>query len=197
MRKNKRLSELASQDEGETDMPQHVIVTAYNPEWKEMFEAEALLIQDILGDNCVAVHHIGSTAVKGLKAKPIIDIMPVVKRLETIDNKRFEQIGYEALGEFGIPGRRYFRKGGQERTHQIHIFEQTNTREIERHLAVRDYLRCSKKAADAYGELKSKLAIQYPYDIEGYCDGKDEFVKSLEREALEWKNGLSRKMFHS
>ena len=178
-------------------MPQHVIVTAYNPEWKEMFEAEALLIQDILGDNCVAVHHIGSTAVKGLKAKPIIDIMPVVKRIETIDNKWFEQIGYEALGEFGIPGRRYFRKGGQERTHQMHIFEQTNTGEIDRHLAMRDYLRCSKKAADAYGELKSKLAIQYPYDIEGYCDGKDEFVKSLEREALEWKNGLSRKMFHS
>ena len=93
-------------------MPQHITVVDYRPEWEQMFENEARVIWKILGDNCVAVHHIGSTAVKGLAAKPIIDIMPVVKSLESVDAvaTEFERMGYEYLGEFGIEGRRYLRR---------------------------------------------------------------------------------------
>lgn len=170
-------------------MAQHIVVTAYNPEWKEMFEAEARIVKEILGDNCAAVFHIGSSSVEGLKAKPIIDIMPVVQDLKLVDRQAeaFERIGYEYLGEFGMPGRRYLRKGGDERTHQIHIFRQNDAENIERHLAVRDYLRAHKNIAEEYAALKENLALQYPYDIEKYCDGKDEFVKNLEELALEWK----------
>lgn len=136
------------------------------------------------------IHHIGSTSVAGLAAKPIIDIMPIVHNLEDVDKvvSEFENIGYEYMGEFGISGRRYLRKGGEERTHHIHIFKENNTYDIERHLAVRDYLRTHKDICDKYAKLKKELAKRYPYDIGGYCDGKNEFVKQMEREALEWRN---------
>lgn len=95
-------------------MAQHIEIVGYDPAWEEKFNREARLIEEILGGELVAIHHIGSTAVKGLAAKPIIDIMPVVKDVSRADgfNARFEEIGYEAMGEFGIAGRRYFRKGG-------------------------------------------------------------------------------------
>lgn len=170
-------------------MRQHIVVTEYSPEWAAEFERESEMIKNILKDNCVAIHHIGSTAVAGLKAKPIIDMMPIVADLRKVDAlaSEFEKIGYEYLGEFGIAGRRYLRKGGAERTHQIHIFEATNHADIERHLAVRDYLRAHNEAAEEYGNLKETLARKFPYDIDAYCDGKDEFVKKLEKTALEWK----------
>lgn len=97
-----------------------------------------------------------------------------------------EQLGYEPMGEFGISGRRYFRKGGDNRTHQIHIFAQNNTQDIVRHLAVRDFLRAHPLDAYAYGMLKTQLSYQFPQDIEGYCDGKDSFIKDLEQRALSW-----------
>lgn len=169
-------------------MPQHIVVTEYNPEWITMFEKEAILIKNILKENCAAVYHIGSTAVAGLQAKPIIDIMPVVYDLQNVDNvsDEFVKEGYEYLGEFGIAGRRYLRKGGDERTHQIHIFDISNKKDIERHLAVRDFLRANKDVAKEYGILKQKLAELYPYDIDGYCLGKEAFVKDLEQRAIEW-----------
>ena len=114
--------------------------------------------------------------------------MPVVRNLERVDAEKaaFEGIGYEYLGEWGLPGRRYLRKGGDERTHQIHIFPESQTDDIDRHLAVRDYLRTHKDACDAYAGLKQSLAEKYPYDIDGYCDGKDGFMKRLEEKALSW-----------
>ena len=152
-------------------MPQHVIVTDYSKAWPAMFEEEAKLIREILSDNCLAIYHIGSTSVPGLKAKPVIDIMPVVEGLSRVDAdaSEFEKIGYEYLGEFGISGRRY-------------------QHDVTRHLAVRDYLRAHKKEADEYGRLKQSLALKYPYDIESYCDGKNDFVQNLERKALLWAN---------
>ena len=167
-------------------MAQHIVVTDYNPEWERMFEEEARAFREILGDNCVDIQHIGSTAVPGLAAKPVIDIMPVVTSLEEVDKMagRFIEIGYEYLGEYGIPGRRYLRKGGDERTHQIHIFRSDDTFNITRHLAVRDYLRMNREEQKAYAELKKELARRFPYDIEGYCSGKAEFMQKLEERAL-------------
>ena len=102
-------------------MSQFVNVKEYNPDWKKLFEEEAELIRSILGDNCNAVHHIGSTAVEGLAAKPIIDIMPVVSDLAAVDEaaELFKNAGYEYMGEFGMPGRRDLRKGGIERTPRL------------------------------------------------------------------------------
>ena len=169
-------------------MSQHVVVVPYNPQWPALYEQEAQSIGQILGENLTAIHHIGSTSVPGLAAKPIIDIMPVVRDLAQVDacSAQFEALGYEVMGEFGIPGRRYFRKGGEKRTHQIHIFERGNRRDIIRHLAVRDYLRAHSDEQAAYGALKRELAERYPYDIAAYCDGKEAFVQALEQRALDW-----------
>ena len=71
-------------------MTQHVVVTEYNPLWTNMFETEAAKIKSILGENCIAIYHIGSTSVAGLAAKPIIDIMPVVHSLKAVDEAAAE-----------------------------------------------------------------------------------------------------------
>lgn len=167
-------------------MPQHIVVVDYDPLWPLLFRKEADAISRILGDNLVLIHHIGSTSVPFLAAKPIIDIMPVVKDLSGVDavSGEFVKLGYEYLGEFGIKGRRYLRKGGQERTHQIHIFQMEDDTNILRHLAFRDYLRSHRDVAMEYAELKKDLAARFPYDIDGYCDGKDAFVKKIENLAL-------------
>lgn len=167
----------------------HVRVVEYNPEWPAMFEAEKRLLENLLGDNVVAIFHIGSTSVPGLAAKPIIDIMPVVRDIGRLDRcaDAMAAIGYEWKGEFGIDGRRYFPKGGRERTHQIHAFQYDTTAHILRHLAFRNYLRDNAGLRDDYAALKRGLAAKFPRDIGAYCDGKDEFVKRGERDALAWQ----------
>lgn len=166
----------------------NIIVTNYNENWNKLYKQEEQKIRDIFNDELVGVYHIGSTAVPDLKAKPIIDIMPVVKNIEKVDNfnKKMIELGYEPHGELGITGRRYFRKGGENRSHQIHIFQYDNEYAIERHLAFRDYLIAHKEDMIEYGNLKEKLAQQFPKDIEGYSDGKNDFVQNLERKAIEW-----------
>lgn len=172
-------------------MAQHVTVIEYDPAWPLEFEREASRIRGALGENCLEVYHIGSTAVPGLAAKPIIDIMPVVYRLEAVDalSAGFEALGYEYLGEFGIPGRRYMRRGGDERTHQVHVFSVLDTANITRHLAFRDYLRAHPDVCAEYAALKRALAGKYPFDIGAYCDGKEKFVKKHEAAALAWAGG--------
>ena len=169
-------------------MAQHVVVAEYDPAWPQEFEREAALLSRVFGANLAAIHHIGSTAVPGLAAKPIVDIMPVVCDLEAVDAHRadFEALGYEYLDEFGIPGRRYMRKGGDERTHQVHVFKAGDEVNITRHLAFRDYLKTHPEVKNEYAVLKLRLAEKYLYDIDAYCDGKDAFVKKYELEALKW-----------
>lgn len=164
-------------------------VVDYRPEWEKMFQEEEKKIRKILGKNCIAVYHIGSTSVKGLPAKPIIDIMPVVKDISLVDahDPEFRALGYACRGEFGIPGRRFYAKGGDHRTHHIHIFEKSSKADIKRHLAVRDYLRSHPDTAREYAELKKNLAARYPHDNDGYCDGKDAYMKELEQKALKWQ----------
>ena len=169
-------------------MAQHIIVKEYDANYPSMFEKEKEQLVPSLKDNLVDVFHIGSTAVPGLSSKPIIDIMISVNSLEKVDEKKneFKEIGYEYLGEYGIKGRRYLRKGGDERTHQVHIFHKDDTNNLKRHLAFRDFLIAHKDIADKYGKLKRELAIKYSYDIDKYCDGKEDFVKDIEKVALKW-----------
>ncbi len=163
-------------------------VVDYNHNWSSLYQKEERSIRAILQEEWVNSFHIGSTSVPGLKAKPIIDILLVVNDIHKLDSfsKQFQELGYEIKGEFGITGRRYFRKGGDHRTHQIHAFQYNNMEEIERHLAFRDYLREHPEICRQYGEIKSRLAEQYPNDIDGYCNGKDAFVKSVEKDAIKW-----------
>ncbi len=168
--------------------PREVRVVPHDPTWAETFETEAAVLRSVLGDEALAVHHIGSTSVPGLIAKPTVDMLVEVCRIEEVD--RFDtamaERGYEAWGEYGIPGRRFFVKNrGPVRTHNIHVFE-AGTPEVERHLAFKDYLIQHPETARAYGTLKKDLAERFPTDMESYMGGKDAFVKKTEREALLW-----------
>jgi GrpB-like predicted nucleotidyltransferase (UPF0157 family) len=137
----------------------------------------------------VAVHHVGSTAVPDIFAKPIIDILVEVQCVGRIDEFNQEMIeqGYLPKGEFGISGRRFFIKGDEERrSHHIHVF-QTGDPAIERHLAFRDYMIAHPEEAQAYGCLKQELAREFPHDIDSYMAGKNDFIKEIERKAHTWK----------
>ena len=163
-------------------------VVPYEPLWKELFEKESSRIKEVLTEGLVDVHHIGSTSVPGLAAKPIIDLLPEVSDLETLDqfDEAMEGLGYTVMGEFGIPGRRLYLKGVLDRTHHVHAFESGSVG-LLRHLAVRDYLRVHPDEAAAYADIKKKLAARFRYDNDGYCDGKHEFVQQLEKRALRWR----------
>lgn len=163
-------------------------VVDYNQDWSSEYQKEEQSIRTFLQVELVNSFHIGSTSVPGLKAKPIIDILLVVNDINKLDtfSSEFQDNGYEVMGEYGIIGRRYFRKGGDNRTHQIHAFQYNNIEEIERHLVFRDYLRKHPEVCMQYGELKSQLAKQYPNDIDGYSDGKYDFVKKVEKDAIKW-----------
>jgi GrpB-like predicted nucleotidyltransferase (UPF0157 family)/GNAT superfamily N-acetyltransferase len=162
-------------------MTRIIEVVPYRNEWSSMFEAETKLIRQALGSNCITVHHIGSTGVPGLAAKPVIDILPVVKNIVHVDqsNAAMEKLGYVAKGEFGMLFRRYFQKGSEDRTYNVHVYEESN-QEIERYLKFRDWMRVHSDDRNAYGNLKKELALKFPHDILSYCMGKDEFVACID-----------------
>jgi GrpB-like predicted nucleotidyltransferase (UPF0157 family) len=89
-----------------------VEVVPHDPKWRSAFEVESNQVAEALGENVVAVHHIGSTAIPGIYAKPIIDLLVEVKDIVQVDRQSLsmQALGYEVMGEYGIPGRRYFRK---------------------------------------------------------------------------------------
>ncbi len=162
-------------------MTNAIEVVHYRNEWLDMFASEAQLIQQALGDNCLMVHHIGSTSVPGLAAKPIIDMIPVVKNILHVDQATaaMEQFGYIAKGEFGMLFRRYFQKRDDERAYNVHVYEEGNP-EIGRHVKFRDWMIAHADDREAYGHLKKALAIKFPQDILSYCMGKDEFVADID-----------------
>jgi GrpB-like predicted nucleotidyltransferase (UPF0157 family) len=167
-----------------------VEVVPHDPRWRDAFEAEARRVAAALGENVSAIHHIGSTAIPGIYAKPIIDLLVEVGDLNGVDGRgsAMESLGYEVMGEYGIPGRRYFRKDDREgiRTHHVHVFE-AGSAEAERHLAFRDYMLAHPADARSYSELKRKLAEEHPQSPDGYMDGKDAFVKEVDRRAKRWR----------
>ena len=167
--------------------PRKVIVAEPNPAWPAQFREEAERLSAVFGRQALYLHHIGSTSVPGLAAKPLIDILPVVRVLSAVDalNPALEELGYEAMGEYGLPGRRYFRREEPPSPCHVHVYE-TGSREILRHLALRDYLRARPETAAEYGRLKAELAARFPADIDAYLDGKDAFLKQAEQVALAW-----------
>ena len=167
----------------------------HNPLWSGAFANASAEIAAAMGGNLVALHHIGSTAIPGIHAKPIIDMLAVAADLGTLDrqSERMKSIGYEAMGEFGIAGRRYFRRDNEagDRTHQIHAFL-VESPHIARHLAFRDYLRGHPAIAAKYSDLKRQLAARHPHDMTAYMDGKDPFIKEAEARAMAWHSNQPR-----
>ena len=166
-----------------------ILLVPYDESWRELFELEKERLAEILGEQALSIHHIGSTAIPSIKAKPIVDILVEVRNIKAIDefNDRMIREGYQPRGENGILGRRYFFKNkGETRTVQVHMFQKGDP-QLERHLNFRDYLIAHPEEAQAYSNLKEELACKFPEDIVSYTDGKDEFIKGIDDKAKTWK----------
>ena len=159
-----------------------IVVVDYQPSWPALFEEEKTRIVEALGDvmeGVVAIDHVGSTAVPGLAAKPVIDNLIGVRDLSYGERSiaPLEGIGYEYRGEAGILGRYYFRKGSP-RSHHLHLVEHGRERWRET-IDFRDYLRAHPGAVREYEELKRSLAAKHRAHREAYTDGKAPFIRSV------------------
>jgi len=173
-----------------TKMPPPIPVELHwhDPAWVENARAEAARLAAALGKTIVAVHHIGSTAIPRIRAKPIIDLMPIVRSLAELDGVRsvVEGLGYAWWGEYGISERRYCNLDDPvtgRRKVQLHCFE-VGSQQIARHVAFRDYLRSRPDIARAYDEEKDRCQILHPLDSHAYTDCKSAWIRQIEVEAL-------------
>ncbi len=175
-------------------IPMEVIVLPHDPSWVDMFSIESRLILSAFGANAIAAHHIGSTAIPAIVAKPVVDMLIVVNDIEVVDacNVEMEKLGYEAMGEFGIPSRRYFRKDNDtgKRTYHVHVFAQ-GSKQVDRHLAFRDFMNAHPDWAGRYSDLKCELVAKHPNSIEAYVDGKNDFIKQVDAMAETWRFELT------
>lgn len=164
-------------------------VVPYDDRWPGLFEVEKRRIEAALGPRAVAVEHVGSTAVPGLAAKPVIDIMVGVRSLSDSPSlvERLEGVGYEYVPELEevMPFRRYFRRlTDGRRTHQIHLVE-IGQGFWDDHLLFRGYLRAHPEASHEYARLKLGLAERFRDDREAYTEAKTDFISGILRRARE------------
>lgn len=173
--------------------PIPVVLVGYDHHWPRL-AAEYSEGLRVLGPVVVGVHHIGSTSVPGLAAKPIIDLMVLVDDLAELDHSResVEALGYQWHGELGISGRRYCTLSTEagERRVQLHCFT-ADSPHVRRHLAFRDYLRAHPEMARAYEKEKYRARDLHPQDSHAYGDEKDAWIRQWEAEALLWFNEQS------
>lgn len=175
---------IATDDQHKTQIVQ---VVDYDPTWPLMFEEIKQAIEIQLGIWAVTVEHVGSTAVPGLAAKPIIDLDIVIASETDLPRVTFllGELGYVHLGDLGIDGREAFgrptsdipRLGESRQWFSHHLYVCTKeSQELRRHIGFREYLRGNPSEASKYGTLKRQLALQYRYDIDGYVEGKSTFI---------------------
>jgi GrpB-like predicted nucleotidyltransferase (UPF0157 family) len=169
-------------------MADDVEIVPYDPAWPGLFAVEADQLRAVLDlPQIVGIEHFGSTAVPGLAAKPIIDILIAVRSLAHAKATMIEPImslGYVYWSENPKADRMFFVKGmppyGERRTHHVHITEPDGEM-WQRRLAFRDYLRGNPEEARRYEVLKRDLAARYPADREQYTNAKTEYVESVYR----------------
>lgn len=151
----------------------------HDPTWTERFEQERDRLVPVFDGSVVAIEHIGSTSVPGLCAKPIVDIAVGLRELELTDEQiaAMEELGYEYLGEFGLPGRLYFRKGDPRR-HHVHVVEHGGMH-WERQLVFRDALRTDADELRRYDAFKRRLAAE-GHSREVYAELKTPFIRAIE-----------------
>ncbi|MGK9044615.1 GrpB family protein [Mammaliicoccus vitulinus] len=164
-------------------------VVPYDSIWQHLFLEEKKHLQSLLKEHSINIEHIGSTAIPGLSAKPIIDILIVVKDSKAIDafTQELSALGYESKGERGVIGNRYFKKYDNygEVSHHLHIYDEDSPH-ILRLISFRDYLRTFNGERERYSRLKHDLVVDYPGDSNEYYKGKDSMIKEFEKKAEKW-----------
>ncbi|MEK3805770.1 GrpB family protein [Bacillus sp. FSL H8-0547] len=162
-----------------------IIIEEYSMNWSRQFEQEKKKLNDILRDRVQSIEHIGSTAVEGLGAKPVIDIAAGVNNLETVSEfiEPLKQIHYEFVHHKEFPQRRFFRKGQRRAgTHHLHFYE-FEGKHWNNQLLFRDYLRKNPDEARTYHHLKVYLAKKYRFDRIAYTENKASFIQKILQKA--------------
>lgn len=163
----------------------------HNEDWAAQARREAERFAAALGPDprLIGIHHIGSTSIPGIQAKPILDLMPEVTSLEWLDEKQpqIEAAGFEYWGDYGIPRRRFCPHTGGDgwRRVNVHCFL-SGDEQLIRHLAFRDYLRFHPEVARDYERIKKDCAERYREDPPGYTDCKGGWIQATQAAALEW-----------
>ena len=160
-------------------VPIAVNLVEYNPEWPGMAARHLERLRS-LGTTLVAIHHIGSTSVPGMVAKPVIDLMPLVRDIEELDARQaeVEALGYRWHGEYGVSGRRYCTLEDQDgqRVVQVHFYEKGSPH-ARRHLAFRDYLRAFPDVAADYVVEKRRACALFPDNSTAYSNEKGAWIR--------------------
>jgi len=163
-----------------------VRLVPHDDSWASQFDGETQRLLSVIGDWARGIEHVGSTSIRGMRAKPIIDILAGIAEMSEVFRcvAPLESIGYRYLGEYGLPGRHFFRAGTPTRIH-LHIVEWQG-RLWRRDLLFRDYLRAKTEARDRYSSEKSGLAERFAADRDAYQAGKEGVIQQLLLEAHEW-----------
>lgn len=161
-----------------TGQPVHI--ADYDPQWPATFEQLRVQIADALGTLALRIEHVGSTAVPGLAAKPIIDLDVVIGAVSDLPavTARLRMLGYQPEGDLGIPGREAFTTPPSAPPHHLYVCA-LDSRELARHLTFRDFLRTHPDAADAYAQLKRSLADRFRDERAAYAEAKTAFVEQV------------------
>lgn len=159
-----------------------IVVVDYDPAWPAVFEQLRSNVWPSVKEFALSIEHVGSTAVPGLAAKPVIDIDLVVPAQEQVAHaiEALTGLGYEHRGDLGVEGREAFGQPDGLRKHHMYVCLE-GTLSLINHLSVRDYLRTHPAAATEYGELKKRLAREFTHDIDAYIDGKTDFILEILR----------------
>ena len=163
-----------------------VVVVPYDPAWPAAFALVRDRIAPVLGELAVGIEHVGSTAVPGLDAKPIIDIDVVIRHADNLPDvvTRLATLGYTHIGDLGIIGREAFRATPELPRHHLYVCA-AGSAALQAHLALRDALRADPEPAAAYAALKRELAQRYRDDRDSYAEGKSAFIDSVLRAVRE------------
>jgi GrpB-like predicted nucleotidyltransferase (UPF0157 family) len=160
----------------------------YNPNWSEIYKTEISSIKKVFQDELMLHEHVGSTALANVPAVPVIDIVLGVQDVDKVNvyNKQMEALGYQAKGEYGVKGRRFFiKKKGAARFCEISVFT-SNSEKLWFHLNLQRYMQKFPEVAQKYAETKINLAKKFAHDMRKYLRGKKKFITSIETKVNEW-----------
>ena len=157
-----------------------IIVKDYDPAWPSMFDSIYSFTWPHIMGQAISIEHVGSTSIRGLAAKPTIDIDIIVDSQDSSSSviKSLENLGYKHLGDQGIADREAFTNPSNLSDHNLYVCLKGSLA-LRNHLALRDFLRSHPDSAVEYGELKKKLARRHERDIDAYVEGKTQFILGL------------------
>lgn len=163
-------------------------IQVYDPSWTDKFQEIKNMLDEIFGDKAISIEHVGSTSIPNMRAKPIIDVLIIVEKMEEFENEKAEMIkkGYEWDENLIAPNTQIFYKTeGNSKTKNIHLCIKDSP-SAKQFIQTRDYLRAHPERAKAYGDLKEKLKAEFPDDYPAYRAGKKGFLDETERLSYEW-----------